>query len=66
MDIPAPGRCVARSRMPVNGEVVGGPRGAEASCVALAEGGIWGGDGGGMLRAAKEGGGGGGGGGCSM
>lgn len=52
--------------MPVNGEVVGGPRGAEASCVALAEGGIWGGDGGGMLRAAKEGGGGGGGGGCSM
>lgn len=43
--------------MPANGEVVGGPRGAEASCVALADGVIWGGDGGGMLRVEKEGGG---------
>jgi len=58
-----PGPCLweARSRTPENGEVMGGPRGAEARWEVAAEGGgICGGDGGGMLRVGNEGGGGGG------
>lgn len=62
--MPPDGRCgaddddrLARSRMPENGDAVGGPRGAGPSMDDADEvlpG--WGGEGGGMLREAKEGG----------
>jgi len=61
MDIPEPDLCdakLARSRTPANGDVVGGPYGADVRWLMAVEGGgICGGDGGGMLRAGKDGGG---------
>jgi hypothetical protein len=64
IDMPPEGRCgavtddrLARSRIPENGDDVGGPRGADPKIDDVDdEFPGWGGDGGGMLRDANEGG----------